>query len=1204
MPPSTQKIRPEDWERHKKTILDLWLHEKLPLKGSSENGRNLMQVMQDEHNFHATQYETKIRLWGAAKNLRKRDWEIILPLYNELERQRRAPRVRVGEYVFPESKVKRARREYLRAGLMTSGDASEQARSSGQMQTRLWRLEVRQDDGQYSECSNACLAGVAPEIADLSNIAQGDVQDDLSIMSGQRLQIEYPLLNGVLSTTDATGIEPNNSGPRLDSLGHRSARNSHEPISSFLEQYTLPHTLDVDISGYILSSSWENEVWNPITPVPFSLSLPGMFLDSQIESILRKNLPRPLFPSLFNGRFARPSMVVQQLVSLPAASIPVKSLTASSAQSPCEHISTREFSEKILYSFANNFAGLENVDFATVFSLLRLVPRMESCFLEWLNSDNAMISKPLAKNLFRAAIEAGDEVVVDIILKTTSGRINKINIDEPIFSAGVRYSPITLASSRFHTGVVKTLLLHGARIRSPNKASKEGRFCGCPLTIHIEGFNFPRDLLQNEQLKRIFDLIVTHEPSRAQELFVQILGFKRQNRPFCQMRRIHRVFPEWCSNFLEMLFRYFSKEYYPELLNMNISTERDLGRFAKPFESLLYHIITKLENRIANHIAQSLLSTHDGMQSRFSSMEDHSEVLKEGLILAILRKNTELAEYLLRLIEPDDRHLTAAFYVGELALIDSILDHGVCAHGRLMCSGHLYYTSSDSYWWWAKGIRDLRCPLGRDGILDCAPTTPLAEAIRLQNTQLIHRLENCGALDAMSVEGSLHFEAAALASSEVGNFSYLKQLLDLNPYLTATSLLVPIQKAIESRQVEITCDLITHTLKPGSNIRKMPKGDILSAIIRNHCGLDFLEQVMEFWDCFECGQMSEDNLLLEAVRINDKRIVEYLIHLHPSYLSLSTLPLLNSPLDAAVKEHNLELVRLLLERGAPHKDLRKAVATGEEAIVRLFLSHGAEPADERAFSEAVKSSNNSLLPILISAFSSRYPDGKRGFGGEALLTSVRKKDITALSLLLEGKLDVNSIISSYREKRLVLNSAIEIFEESDTILYPIIHLILEAGRRPPISVVELLQGKGADINRPARRGLKRTPLQQACEQGSFHMVKYLLERGADLHAPPALNGGATAMQLAAIQGNINIVRLLLDSGANIDEEPAAINGRTALQGAAEHGRVSVLDLLLVEGKDVYTLADIESAMEYAEGHAGCEHRLRLARFRFSREAIL
>jgi ankyrin repeat protein len=960
--------------------------------------------------------------------------------------------------------------------------------------------------------------------------------------------------------------------------------------------------LDIDFDGYTLSSAWGNEIRNPISYVPFSMSPPRVSLSNHIESILRNNFlsvqsPRDEVlgsPSL--------SMVIERLASLPIANICGQDFATSSTQASYESISLREFSGRILYSIANNFAGLEDVDFATLFSLLGLVPGMESYFLEWLRSDNPLVSKPLAKNLFRAAIEAGREQVVDIVLKTTSGRINKIDVDESILSDGAGYSPIALASSRVHSGVVKTLLLHGAKVRIPDRASKEVKFHGCPLKVILETLKAKPDPPLEKRVIQIFELIAIAGPPDTPELFDLILYCMQHINLLDMKPRDHyRISQEMGSKLLEILFQTIPKDRYPELLNHN--TRWKPSKLVKAIPPLLYKIIKKAENQVANNIAQSLLSTYDDVQFRVSSVGDYSEGLKEALIIAILRDNTELIEYLMGLVNPDDRHLTAAVHVGNLALTDSILDHGVSARGRMMCSEHLCYACHDSHWWTKEEtgieIKDRKCPFGREYKYEfCNPTTPLAEAIRLQNTELIHRLENCGALDALlSEKGQLHFDAAARASSEVGNFPYLKQLLNSDLHSASSNLLGPIQNAIESGYFEAAWELIAQYPEKVSNREMMYTDEfeyrmqmMLCAIIRNNGSLEFLEQVVEYLDCFKyLERFHFRNLLVEAVQIDDRRIIEYLVHLNPRSLSITRFSDLS--LDVAVQRQNVEIVRFLLECGAPPCHLQRAAETGDEAIVRLFLRHGADPADEKAFSEAVKSSNKSLLPILVSAFFSRYPNGIGGFG-------------------------------SY-----VLIEAIEMLEENDTILDTIIRRTLEAGADPVATdwvpgkrgsallqaiisnskpMVELLLGKGADINRPAKRGLKRTPLQQACEQGGFQMVKYLLDRGADIHAPPAVNSGATALQLAAIQGNVRIVRLLLDSGAKVNEAPAAVNGRTALQGAAEHGRVSVLDLLLVEGKGIYTSTDIESAGKYAErnGHWGCEYRLRLARFRIDREAIL
>lgn len=52
--------------------------------------------------------------------------------------------------------------------------------------------------------------------------------------------------------------------------------------------------------------------------------------------------------------------------------------------------------------------------------------------------------------------------------------------------------------------------------------------------------------------------------------------------------------------------------------------------------------------------------------------------------------------------------------------------------------------------------------------------------------------------------------------------------------------------------------------------------------------------------------------------------------------------------------------------------------------------------------------------------------------------------------------------------------------------------LLEAIVTKNKDLVRLLIRSGADINKPARFGLKRTPLQQACEVGSIEIVDLLL----------------------------------------------------------------------------------------------------------------
>jgi len=105
----------------------------------------------------------------------------------------------------------------------------------------------------------------------------------------------------------------------------------------------------------------------------------------------------------------------------------------------------------------------------------------------------------------------------------------------------------------------------------------------------------------------------------------------------------------------------------------------------------------------------------------------------------------------------------------------------------------------------------------------------------------------------------------------------------------------------------------------------------------------------------------------------------------------------------------------------------------------------------------------------------------------------------------------------------------------------------------------------ADINLAPIHGRRRTPLQQAAEQGQYDIAKWLIERGAMVNGKINQRGGATALQLAARQGYCGMMELLINHGADMDAPGAFVKGRTALEGAAENGRLDAVKLLLDSG---------------------------------------
>ena len=127
-------------------------------------------------------------------------------------------------------------------------------------------------------------------------------------------------------------------------------------------------------------------------------------------------------------------------------------------------------------------------------------------------------------------------------------------------------------------------------------------------------------------------------------------------------------------------------------------------------------------------------------------------------------------------------------------------------------------------------------------------------------------------------------------------------------------------------------------------------------------------------------------------------------------------------------------------------------------------------------------------------------------------------------------------------------------------------------------IVELLTGKGADVNLPLSDGT--TPLCVAAFEGYTKVVEHLLQvPGVNINQAGA--DRSTPLYYACHQGHRKIVGLLLNNGA--DPDMAALSGMVPLHIACTEGDTEIVELLL-NGKADPNIAD-ETGM--AAIHIAC-----------------
>ncbi|KAI1767716.1 ankyrin [Hypoxylon sp. FL1150] len=1175
----TQRIPQASWDRHKETILSLYLTSDL----SSDE---LVQTMDKDHGFSATisQYEAQLRVWNARKNLKRHEWDVVLQELDHLSSQGIQARVVISGHPVSVNRVHRARRH-----CKTVSHSRKRPRIEIDPHLTVNSIdgsvavEVQDSHGNWTLHTNVAGRDAVPNtqqtgIDNLRDLPQsqegndgvGEAQDSLARDNGITnllLQTNGPLTSPTifprLSPFHAVDLTSHNQS--LSGDGENLVQ-TLDILSQPLQSYHAE--ANITSSALTLGTSPQSGDLAPWPWGTFHLrSLPFERFECELAS---RGLELTIRPSMFQDLrllSKSPKLVTMFLADAVAAMINANGKPASTnvygasltlqtldailpvsqhrygdydVDRPSQEMLDVELCRILLFSTANGFIGLNHVPIQVVLEFITRYSNIETLLWRLFRDRPSHVTKSLAENLFRAVIETGDHNTIRHLLDT-----GLVHADTMIcFVEDEKYTPIERVAELQKLEAVRELLLFQPHVNNT--------FFNYTAKDREDEYTFLRD--RRGALGRLIEGLCYDHNERNHTLFSPeymdivdaLIRAGAEVRVTFILRALHK--------FVRMdLAEKLLEEIKPESHALAISV------------GVLDAIARNLVDDKAERFITKILSDCEHIGCRQCTTK-YAEKVNWALVVGASRGCTQLVRACFKYAKCTAQILAASIQSGNQELIEFVLAQNPDMHASAT------ELTSDEF------------------------TTPIAEAIVAEDWTLVRELEAKGALERLDTGNRFVPTFSAVAGA--GDVERMKKLLFLYPQFDGRDMVDALLNAATNKREDAFRLLLDAGAQPSvsgvygtcyyevqvlAEVFKWGNESFYTELISTypHIGAygateGYLEEQFDNIDMlkfisqsgvFGIGAMEQFSTF--SLKRNDKTLLRHCLELN---MNINTH--YQDLLELAARNHP-DILRILFEfiplmkNSIPHfgtHALVDAIRNNPEDLEVLELFISCKTVD-------CKSTTSPFL-------------GSRSIPGYSPLGAAIRKDAECHPLdfplttrLLDAGCDSNSIVQidldncNRRWAKTPLLVAIEARSEG---------------------LVRLLIERGAHVNKEATWGIRRTPIQASAEIGSLDIVKLLIQNGADVNSSPAQFDGRASLQCAAISGNCNIAALLIDQGADIFAPPSPFGGRWPIEAAAEHGRIEMTQYVWNASYGQISIEQCRKAMELARknGHGACADLVR------------